>query len=72
MLGTACHPNISKKAKKKSQKNKIFQKNKYFQKIQKIPKTAFSAPFAAFATSTSYLASLVCLIVLQKQGKNKS
>jgi hypothetical protein len=48
------------------------QKQKFAKKPKKNPKTASSA---AFATSTAYLASLVCLIVLKnkaKKGKNKS
>jgi hypothetical protein len=68
------HPNIFKKSKlfqkiqnlpkklPKSQKGKFFYKK---------PKTASSAASAAFATSTAYLASLVCLIVLKNKAKNK-
>jgi hypothetical protein len=41
-------------------------------KIQKVPKTASSAASSAFATSTAYLASFVCLIVLKNEAKNKS
>jgi hypothetical protein len=43
-----------------------------FPKNPKKSKKASSAVSAAFATSKAYLASFVCLIVLQNKAKNKS
>jgi hypothetical protein len=46
-------------------------KAKICQKTQKFQQTASSAASAVFATSTAYLASLVCLVVFKKQQGQK-